>query len=237
MPTSVIGLFDNSTVARKAVTELVKSGLDKKAVDVISDSSNISKLVDELVERGYAKERARQYAEAVKQGAALVAAEAEDDAADSALEILNRFEARSPEEVIERGGREESEETETAQVVEEELQVGKRQTTGGKRLTTSTTEREVQQPVTLREEEVEVERHRVDRTLRSGEADQAFEEKTIEMTEVSERPVVSKEARVKEEVVLRKQASEHQEVVKGTVRSTNVHVEDLNERPADKSKK
>ena len=154
----------------------------------------------------------------------LVAAEAED--ADAALAVMNRFDVKEPEELLERG----AEQVERAQSVEEELRVGKEQTTSGKRLVSSVTEREVEKPVTLREEEVEVERRREDRRLSPGEADRAFQEETVEMTATSERPVVSKEARVTGEVALSKQTSERQEVVRDTLRRKDVEVETIKEQ-------
>ena len=64
----------------------------------------------------------------------------------------------------------------------------------------------MQEQVTLREEHVKVERRPVDRPIAAG--DDAFRERTVEATESAEEAVVSKEARVKEEVVVRKQAEE-----------------------------
>jgi stress response protein YsnF len=95
----------------------------------------------------------------------------------------------------------------------------------------SVSEREVEKPVTLREEEVEVERRREDRRLAPGEADRAFREETVEVSATSERPVVSKEARVTEEVALRKQTGERQEVIRDTLRSKDVEVETVKEQP------
>jgi stress response protein YsnF len=96
---------------------------------------------------------------------------------------------------------------------------------------TNVTEREVEKPVTLREETVEVERNRDERRLSPEEANKAFEEKTIEMTATSERPVVSKEARVVEEVALRKQSGERKETIHETVRRSEVEVEDIGQQP------
>ena len=62
------------------------------------------------------------------------------------------------------------------------------------------------------------------------EADfQAFREGEIEVTETSEQPMVSKEARVVEEVRLTKDVEQRDEVVRDTVRKTDVDVEKLND--------
>jgi len=111
-------------------------------------------------------------------------------------------------------------------IVEEELAVGKRQIQrGGARIHTRITERPVSEQVTLREEEVTINRRPVDRAVSEG--DMAFKEQNIEVTETDEVPVVSKSARVVEEVVVGKTASERTETVSDTVRRTDVDVEDL----------
>ena len=114
-------------------------------------------------------------------------------------------------------------------IVEEELQVGKRQVeSGGARVQTSVTETPVQEQVTLREEHATVERHPVNRPATEADLAAASREGTIEVTERAEVPVVSKEARVVEEVVVGKEATERVETVQGTVRRTDVDVEELN---------
>jgi uncharacterized protein (TIGR02271 family) len=112
-------------------------------------------------------------------------------------------------------------------VVEENLEVGKRTVqTGGVRVKTYVTERPVQEQVNLREEHVNVERRPVDRP--ASEADfHAFKEGTIEVTETAEKPVVSKEARVVEEVVVDKGVQERTETVQDTVRRTDVDVQNI----------
>ena len=54
----------------------------------------------------------------------------------------------------------------------------------------------------------------------------AFQERTIEARATSEEAVVSKEARVVEEIALHKQASDRTETVRDTVRETKVDVDD-----------
>ena len=116
----------------------------------------------------------------------------------------------------------------TIPVVEEQLQVGKREVQrGGVRVYTRTTERPVQQDVTLREERARVERHPVDRPATEAELGQAFEEKTVELRETAEEPVVAKTARVVEEVEVSKEVAQRTEKVQDTVRRTDVDVEEL----------
>ncbi len=223
MTESVIGLLESREAAQRVRSALIEAGCDKNSV-VLFGAEAGNGLAEDLADRGLEMQRARQYAGAVMRGGIVVAAEAEK--ADEALAVMNRFELKAPEELL--GG---GETVERAQSVEEELRVGKQQVTGGKRLVTSITEREVEKPVTLHEEEIEVERSREDHRLSPDEADQAFREETVELTATSERPVVSKEARVTGEVALRKRAVERREVVRDTVRRQDVDVETIKEQP------
>lgn len=110
-------------------------------------------------------------------------------------------------------------------VTEEELRVGKRDVSHGRvRVRSYVVETPVEESVTLHEEQVDVERRPVNRPVTAGEG--AFDEKTIEVEERSEEAVVSKDARVKEEVVVRKTADDRTKTISDTVRSTKVDVDD-----------
>jgi len=76
----------------------------------------------------------------------------------------------------------------------------------------------------------EIERNQQGRRLSPEEADRVFQEGTVEMTAVKEQPIVSKEARVTEEVTMRKQANERQETIRDTVRRSEVKVEDTKKK-------
>jgi len=117
--------------------------------------------------------------------------------------------------------------TDKLKVIKEDLQVGKREVeTGGVRLRSRIVERPVEESIRLREEHVNIERNTVDRP--ATEADfAAFKEGTVEVTEYAERPVVSKTARVVEEVSLGKEVSEREETISDTVRHTEVEAENI----------
>lgn len=118
-------------------------------------------------------------------------------------------------------------------VVEEELRVGKRDVEkGGVRVSTHVTETPVEEKVQLHEEHVKVERRPVDRAATA--ADAAFKEGTVEVIEHSEEAVVSKRARVIEEVLISKEASDRTETVRDTVRRTDVDVEEVAEKKGKK---
>ena len=108
---------------------------------------------------------------------------------------------------------------------EEQVRVGKREVGGGRvRVRSYVVERPVEEQVDLRQERVEVERRPVDRPVEPGE--DVFREKEIAASERGEEAVVSKEARVVEEVGLRKDVDTRTETVRDTVREQKVEVED-----------
>ena len=115
---------------------------------------------------------------------------------------------------------------ESIPVIEEELRVGKRDTARGSvRVRSYVVEEPVEEQVRLREERVTLERRPVDRPADNLAAD-AFRERTLEMTEKGEEAVVDKSARVKEELLLRKDVNERTETVADTIRRTQIDVED-----------
>jgi uncharacterized protein (TIGR02271 family) len=107
-------------------------------------------------------------------------------------------------------------------VVKEELEVAKREVqTGGVRVYSRVTETPVSESVNLREEHATIERRAVDRPATVADLKEGF----VEVRETTEQPVVSKAARVVEEVVVGKEASERTETIHDTVRGTEVEVE------------
>jgi uncharacterized protein (TIGR02271 family) len=110
-------------------------------------------------------------------------------------------------------------------VVKEELRVGKRDVNNGRvRVRAYTVETPVSEHVSLRDENVTIERRPVDRALTGTEA--AFTDRTIEAEEHHEEAVIAKDARVVEEISLRKTAEQRTETVSDSVRKTEIEVED-----------
>ncbi len=115
-------------------------------------------------------------------------------------------------------------ETGAMHLAEETLAVGKRAVGGATtRVRRFVVETPVQEEVKLRDESVTLERHPVTDARPAGTAD--FTEKVLEMTEMSEQAVVSKTARVVEEVNLRKDVTDRVETVKDTLRRDEVEIE------------
>lgn len=113
----------------------------------------------------------------------------------------------------------------TIKVIEENLEVGKREVeTGGVRVRSRIVSRPVEESVRLREERVSVQRTPVNRPATNADLN-AFQEGQIELTERAEVAVTSKTANVVEEISVGKTVSEREEVVRDTVRNTEVDVE------------
>src|SRR4051812_40185342 len=234
MPTSVIGLFEDRDTAHKVVNALTKVGVNEDAVETLADTG-VDTITERLVEAGYDEDKARGYGKALETGGALIVADVDDAKADAALETMRQFEVLTPEALRERNSKQQGKQK--AQVIEEELEVGKATTTSGKRLKTEVSEREVEETVSLKEENVDVEHSRVGRSLKPEEADKAIGERTVEVTATTEKPVVSKQAQVVEEVALSKQSGQREETVSGTVRRQDVKVEDVDQKKSGSSKK
>jgi uncharacterized protein (TIGR02271 family) len=114
--------------------------------------------------------------------------------------------------------------SDTLRLAEEQLQVGKKMVeTGRTRVRRFTTEREVSQDVTLHEEHAEVMRKALSKPAELNEVD--WGDREIEVVETSEQALVSKTARVVEEVSLRTKGDEHVETIHEKLRRQQAEVE------------
>jgi uncharacterized protein (TIGR02271 family) len=106
----------------------------------------------------------------------------------------------------------------------ERLEVGKRQVDAGMtRVRRFVIEKAVEAQVTLHEEHASIARRAI--TDQNYIEDVDWSERTIEVAETAEQPVVSKSARVVEEVVIGKEGSDRVETVKDKIRRQQVEVE------------
>jgi uncharacterized protein (TIGR02271 family) len=212
-------------------------------------------IIGALIDLGVPEESAHVYAESVRRGNILVAAQVDDNRVQEATRIMqhanlidiereatgwrasgwSRFDDSATtidERRMARGSNGHSHhlkdlDDETIEVVEEDIEIGKRAVeTGGVRVTSHLREVPVEEEVRLRQEHVEVERRPVNRP--ATEADlKNFREGTVEVRETQEQAVVGKQARVVEEIHVHKDVEEHTEKVRDTVRRTDVEVEKL----------
>jgi uncharacterized protein (TIGR02271 family) len=113
---------------------------------------------------------------------------------------------------------------EVVRLAEEHIDIGKRQVATGKsRIRRFVIEKPVEQQVTLHEEHCEVSRRAVTDPKLAQDID--WKDQILEVTETSEQPVVTKTARIAEEVVIRRRGSDRVETVRDTVRRQQIEVE------------
>jgi len=189
---------------------------------------------------------ASYYAEGTRRGGTLVTVEASDELADRAAEVLRQNGAVDIDKRAAEWGRSgwtgytasasappatapaaaDTGRSTAIPVVKEELEVGKRKIEGGGvRVIRRVTAEPVTEDVNLRQERVDVQRRPVQRDLSGKDLEEAFTDKTIEVTETKEVPVTAKTARVVEEVVVNKDVEQRTEQVRDTVRRSDVQVE------------
>ncbi len=255
MASLVVGLFEHRTDAEAALNDLVNNNFEKSHIDLkeqYSENSahSLASVRRELEGEGVPEADAKLYEDGIRAGDTLEVAHVDDDRADEARDIMNRHGALDIHDAFAQRGTAgvvappntvsdpippmpQTSAAGTASgevvvpIVEEELSVGKRQIQrGGVRVFQRTEERPVSESVTLREEKVSVERHAVNRAVSGNEA--AFGQTAdVVVTTTEEVPVVSKEARVVEEVVVGKTETERTETVHDTVRRTDVEIDDV----------
>lgn len=201
-------------------------------------------LIGALVGSGIPEEHAEAYETGIKSGGIVLRA-TPDNAEDAAF-IESKWKECGGERVYSNAGQQTTTTNANAQtvksntqqrntntdnavipVIEEELNVGKRTVeTGGVNVKTNVTERQVEEQVNLRNEEIHVDRRPVNRD--ATEADMAtVKDGNFTVTERDEEAVVGKTARVVEEVVVNKDVTENTETISDTVKRTDVDVSDL----------
>ncbi len=240
--TTLVCLFHHRDQAQAAIRNLLDSGVPQASISLIDESGTASTDYSStsLRELGVPDRDQNRLMEGVNKGGMIVAVAAIADHVQQVETIFENHKATKFDEAVI---------TPTAPVVaaappvtapatvvagemaipivEEELQVGKRNVDrGGVRLYRRVVEIPVEESVTLHEEHINVERRPVDRAVSQGDlASQG--ERTIELKETAEEAVVGKTARVTEEVLLNKESFERTDQIHDTVRKTEVEVEQI----------
>jgi uncharacterized protein (TIGR02271 family) len=247
MQTTLVAVFDDQTEARQALDALSRGGFpssrarltssDNTAGDTISSRPEHDESIGEKIAHffGFGERHESLYSEAVRRGGCVLVVDAADDAeAERASDIIERY---NPVDIDERESQWRQSGWQPAPgnggenkipVVEEELQVGKREVQrGGIRVVSRVRETPVEETVNLREERASVERRPADRPATAS--DNAFKEQSFEVRETAEEAVVGKTSRVVEEVVIGKERSTREQKLNDSVRKTEVDVEQLDE--------
>ncbi|MGI4751926.1 MAG: YsnF/AvaK domain-containing protein [Janthinobacterium lividum] len=246
MSQTVIGIFDHTSEAQEAVSNLLSNGFSKESLDLSTRAAmeGISSSYDDEESHagisgffgnlfGSSDEDAAKYSQVGQRGAIVTVHASSSEQAESAAQILDNYGAL---DVNERAESYKATGTvapattgtsDTIKIIEEKMQVGKREVeTGGVRLRSRIVERAVHEEVRLRSERVHVERTNVSRPATAADL-AAFKDATITMKKTAEVPVVSKEAFVTGEVSLGKEVEEKNQTVQGTVRKTEVDTENF----------
>ena len=253
----VVTLFDTAEHAEAARRNLENAGFSATDISIVGklglpgDTSALRQpgLWQRLFGRDIEEHEARVYGKAVDAGGVVLTLRAPESQLSKAMGILNQHAVVDVKSrAIEAGwlAKEAVAETkaipapvkplttdigkgEVLRLAEEQIEVGKRLITEGTtRIRRFVVEKPVEAKVTLHEEHVEI--------VRRAVADPAFvkdvdwTDRTIEIVETIEQPVVSKSTHIAEEVVIGKKGSDRVETVKDTVRRQQVEVERVKDR-------
>ena len=243
MSKTVVGLFSSMSDAEQVKQLLTSKGYSAK---VIANESGLGTTTANSTGEGVGQKISNffhsltggdedvhnHYASGVNSGGALVGVTCGDEQAADVTALLRQQGAREVEGKS-TGGTEAAYASTDATgqtaipIVEEQLQVGKREVDrGGVRVYSHVVEAPATADVTLRDEKILVERRPANRMATAADFNMG-QGSTIELNATGEEAVVGKTARVVEEVLVGKASSSHSEVVHDSVRKTEVEVENL----------
>ena len=241
--TTLVCLFHHEQQAQAALADLHKAGVPEASTSIIGgDGASVDALdKSELASIGMPDRDYDRLKDGIRDGGVVIAVNAAADHVQTVESIFGSHKAEKIDDVasaqkeplvasevaaVPLAASNLATDAQAVPVIQEDLVVGKRTVDdGGVRLYRRVVEVPVQEDVVLREEHVNVNRVPVDRAV--TDADGAFQSRTIELTETAEEAVVTKNARVVEEIVLNKDVVEHTQTVQDTVRHTEVEVEEL----------
>ena len=230
--TTMICLFHEKSQADAAVRDLTAAGIPKQSIGLMGKSESAAN-PSAMEKWGVPERDQRLLVDGINQGGTVVAVTAQDGLADKVQDIFERHHAGQVDETksaprqAPQARAASTQDNGTIEVIEETLNVGKRDVQrGGVRVFQRMTEKPVSETVSLREEHVHVDRHPVNRA--ATEADMAnFKNQSFDVTETNEEAVVSKTARVVEEVHVGKETTSRNQRIQDTVRKTDVTVEQM----------
>jgi uncharacterized protein (TIGR02271 family) len=236
---TVVAVYETAAQAAAAVRDLQAAHILPDAISQHTKTITTSGTASAPREQGFwaslfGSEDTSVYDRSVEEGASVLTVRVPDDGVDRVTSIL---ESHNPIDLDERAAQyttggatggvapnSPASDEGTIRLAKESLAVGKRAVSGGTtRIRRYVVETPVEEQVTLQDEKIVVDR----RPVTGGQPVAEFTDKTIEMTETHEEPVVSKTARVTEEVSLHKEATDRVETVRDTVRRDEVEVEQV----------
>jgi uncharacterized protein (TIGR02271 family) len=247
---TIVAVYKNVSDAQAAAGELKRNGFNEDEIFIGSTSQTsvgrsepshsgeggISGWFKRVFGEEHNEDRS-YYENATTSGNVVLSVDVANGNTERVAEVLNRY---SPIDIHREGSTSAAGATGTTAatasrsgdsgvipVVDEELKVGKRSVLrGGVRIYSRTVEQPVEETLRLQEEHVRVDRQRVDRPATQAEL-RAGQEQVIEVQEYAEEPVVSKQARVVEEIRVGKETTEREQTIRDNVRHTEVGYENL----------
>ena len=244
----IVAVYDKAAKAKEAARALEISGFAAGDISVLNRDSLTDAEIHEaglwrrLFGRNVGDHESAVYGRTIESGGAVLTLRTADTEVPRAMKILD---VHNPVNVNERATSlgvapppaaraavqqptptAKFSKEEVLRLAEEQLDVGKRQVeTGRARIRRFVTERPVETQVTLHEEHAEMMRRAINDPSPLKDVD--WTDKVIEITETTEQAVVNKTAHVAEEVVVRREGSDHVETVRDTVRRQQVELERL----------
>src|SRR5215469_10472321 len=245
----VVSVYDTTDKAKAALAVLKSSGIDISDASIL-DRNSLGTGIDQqhvglwrrLFGENVWEHEAAVYGDTLRRGGAVLAVRGPKERTAKIMSILD---AHKPVDVHEHAAKIGADvpieakalvtapgtattagasKDEVMRLAEEQMNVGKRIfETGTTRIRRFVTERPVEQQVNLHEEHAKVVRRAV--TDPNYIADIDWSDKEYTVTETEERPVVSKTARVVEEIAVGREGSDRTETVRDTVRRQQADVE------------
>jgi len=228
----IVSVYDSLPLAEKAVSTLKSAGYKADDISVVSKSTLASAgardvevrdagLWRRLFGTNILDHEANIYGRAIQSGGAILSVRVPQSEAAHVMELLDTHNPPASRTMTSA-----ADASDVLRLAEEQLNVAKRLVQDGKtRIRRFVIEKPVEASVTLHEEHAEVLRRAIANPEFISDVD--WTDKTIEVNESVERPVVSKSVRIVEEVVIRKAGTDHVETVRDKVRRHQVDVERL----------
>jgi uncharacterized protein (TIGR02271 family) len=250
----VVALYDTDASARAAIQTLKSAGYSANDISLIQNDSEAERaglhepaIWQRLFGKDLEHHEAAVLSRSLREGSAIVSVRVQESEAPRVIGLLD---SHKPVDVLDRakaygllGTTETAKATETprnggtaattpgrlpdeqvVRLAEEQLNVGKRVVDAGfTRVRRFVVEKPVEANVTLHEEHVEIMRRAISEPGYAKDVD--WTDKTIEVAETEEEPVVDKSTRIAEEIVIRRTGSDRVKTVRDTVRSQQVEVE------------
>jgi uncharacterized protein (TIGR02271 family) len=230
----VIASYDKSEKAKDAMRALQASGFSSSDISVLSRDSLTQAEIHEtglwrrLFGREISEQEGAAYGRTIEAGGGLLSLRVPETEVARAIEILNVQNPAAKAAAVGAvaasvvNGKDEQ----VFRLAEEQIDVTKRQVQKGMaRIRRFITQKPVEAKVTLHEEHIAMVRRSITNPNFIKDKEIDWTDTSFVLTETDEEPVITKTAHFVEEVIVRKEGSDHVETVRDTVRRQNIDIE------------